>query len=118
MKEKLISFFLWVFITLISIYTYGHFISSKAVNANQNFGWNMWQTWPISDEQLKQMADRIWMSVDDLKKEIDGWKTIRQIMQEKWLNFWRWTWSWSMRWSRTWSWSFRWTRTWSWNFNG
>jgi hypothetical protein len=46
-----------------------------------------WRNWVMTEEKLQSTADRLWMSKEDLKKEIAGWKTVKQIMQEKGMNF-------------------------------
>ena len=93
MKEKVLSFVLWVALTAISIYSYWYFTSAN--NSNTNFTKWAFQTWEMTDEQIKSMADRVWISADDLKKELDSWKTIREIMKEKWasLGWWNRTWT-------------------------
>ena len=97
MKDKIISFVIWLILWGIIVYGYTYYTKPTM------WGPGMWGTPPtmnvenMSDEQLERMATRVGMTKDELKKEIESGKDIRTIMQEKWVGFgWRWT--------RTWSW--------------
>lgn len=79
MQEKWISFLIgivmWVTITLAYSYIF-----------NTNTPPQMWPWWwnmQMTDERLSQMPERLWMTKEELQKEIDAWKDIRTLMQEK-----------------------------------
>lgn len=84
MQEKLISFFIWLGVWITITVSYSYFFNS---NSSQ-----MWPWWgfpggnmEMTDERLTQMAERLWMTKDELQKEIDAGKDIRTLMQEKWI---------------------------------
>lgn len=107
MKDKLISFILWIIIWAIWCFTYNSFFNS---NNWWLTPWAWWQppqmdTSNMSDEQLESMANRMWITKDELKTQIDSWKDLRTIMQENRTKSWTWntnTWSWNQ--IKTWTW--------------
>lgn len=85
MQEKWISFLIgivmWVTITLAYSYIFNTNTPPQMWLWWWFWGWNMQMT----DERLSQMAERLWMTKEELQKEIDAWKDIRTLMQEKWI---------------------------------
>lgn len=85
MQEKWISFLIgivmWVTITLAYSYIFNTNTPPQMWPWWWFWGWNMQMT----DERLSQMAERLWMTKEELQKEIDTWKDIRTLMQEKWI---------------------------------
>lgn len=85
MQEKWISFLIgivmWVTITLAYSYIFNTNTPPQMWPWWWFWGWNMQMT----DERLSQMAERLWMTKEELQKEIDAWKDIRTLMQEKWI---------------------------------
>lgn len=99
MKEKIFSLLAWILIWVILCFWYNYFLNTKT---NQSFSRNWWNS-QMTPEKLQSTADRLWMTKEDLQKELDSWKNIRDIMTEKWVSFWWWRWaSWSTRWSSWW----------------
>lgn len=89
MQEKWISFLIgilmWVTITLAYSYIFNTNTSPQMWP-----GWFWWWNMQMTDERLNQMAERLWMTKEDLQKEIDAWKDIRTLMQEKGITQWNW----------------------------
>lgn len=104
MKEKVLSFIAWIAVWAILLSTY-HFLLAPKFSQfpngwTWNFRWQMMDAKNMSDDQLERTATRVWMTKEELKKEIDSGKDLRTIMQEKWVNFGgRWTRNWSGSWN-------------------
>lgn len=112
--QKILAFFLWIVVWASAIFIYTNYINKSNWpqwdRYSQSFNWWPWWNlnwWEISDEQLADISVRLNISKEDLKKELDSWKTMREIMQEKWIQ-WRW---------RDWSWSWNWWGNFSWTWN-
>lgn len=84
MQEKLISFFIWIGVWVVITVSYSYFFNNTPSQM-----WPWWGFWwgnmEMTDERLTQMAERLWMTKDELQKEIDAGKDIRTLMQEKWI---------------------------------
>ena len=100
MRDKIISFVLWLLIWGAVVYGYSYYISSKS----QVWFPNNWQTRgnfdtsTMSDDQLQKMADRAWITLAELKKKLDAGENIRNLMPAR-------TWSWARP-----SWDSQWTK--------
>ncbi len=108
MKEKIISFVAWLLIWGIIVYWYWYFTTSEQPTSNLGNRWNFtrWNFDPanMTDEQLERMAERAWITKEELKEKIDSWEDIRSLMWGAW---------WGMRWNRTnmWTWTTNWWPT-------
>lgn len=77
MRDKIISFLLWVLVWWLIVYGYTYYNESK-IETTSWFPTN-WQTrWNfdpsnMSDEQLQRIADRQWISVGELKEKMSSW---------------------------------------------
>ena len=67
---------------------YHYFFTWKNIAPTNNFQWA--QNTEMTDERLTQMAERMWISQEELQKEIDSGKDIRTLMQESGGNMWWW----------------------------
>lgn len=85
MKEKMFSFLAWILVWVLLSFSYNYFFIKTATQF-----W--WKNWVMTEERLQSTADRLWMTKEELQKELDAGKTTRQLMQEKWVNFWSWRW--------------------------
>lgn len=85
MQEKLISFFIWIGVWAVITLSYSYFFSKPI--SSQMWSWSWFGRWnmEMTEERLTQMAERLWMTKDELQKEIDAGKDIRALMQEKWI---------------------------------
>jgi hypothetical protein len=55
---------------------------SGAIMASWTMIWERWRMWNMTeDEQIDMISKRIWVSQDRIKKELDSWKTMREIIQ-------------------------------------
>ena len=96
MRDKIISFVLWLFIWWAIVYGYTYFIWDKSLQ------WPTW--WPMwnfdsssmSDEQLERLSTRAWITKDELKKRLESWESLRDIMPAR-------TWSWANMGGRRWT---------------
>lgn len=120
LRDKIISFWAWILIWLVIMATIGYFIwwkwpwkfGNNWPMWNENTRWQFpsdrtgWNFDPssMSDEQLERMAKRAWITKEELKKRIDSWESIRDIMPAR-------NWSWSMSWTRWWNNQ----KTWTWS---
>lgn len=90
MKDKLISFWAWILIWALLLSWYYYIMWSK-LQGPWNFAWwqrgQMMNPKNMSDSQLEKMATKVWMTKDELKKEIENGKDLKTIMQAKWVNF-------------------------------
>lgn len=108
MKDRIISWILWIVLWWIIVYSYWYYNNQKS----SVWTWNIWWTWftqnlsNMSDTQLERMATRGWITVDELKAKIKSGEDLWNILP-RW-NFWTWTWSRD----RTWTWSRN--RIWTW----
>lgn len=106
MKNKIISFIVWLIVWIILVQWYSYFFKSDSLENNMPENpteWRIMNNSSPSDEQLEKISERTWISVDELKEKIDSWEDLRSIM---W---------WTKRKSQTSSWNLEnnW-RTWSW----
>ncbi len=104
MKNTIISFILWILVWWMLFYWYDYVNSdNKKTNSQdriQNSTWR-WNFDPanMSVEQLQRMADRQWITIDEMKEKIKSWEWFRGGMwwernknwsgsfnQDKWLN--------------------------------
>lgn len=83
MKEKFLSLALWVVIWVAGTVWYNHFTQPSSPPS----WWFGWQSMEMTDERLTQMAERLGITKDELQKELDSWKDIRTLMQEKWISW-------------------------------
>ncbi len=86
MKEKIISFILGVVIGMWWVISYNHF--TKPAFPAWGMGWNFWWQMEMTTERWEQMAERLWMTQEELQKELDNGKDIRTLMQENWISRW------------------------------
>lgn len=109
MRDKIISFVLWILVWWILLYSYTYFIWDKSWD-----NWIWWANWTrqmwnfdpsnMSDDQLERMAKRAWITKEELKSKLEAGESLRDIMPAR-------NWSWSNFWwgrnqdSATWSWS-------------
>ncbi len=102
-NEKVLTFIAWiiVWVILFSVYFFAFW-------PHGNKWWNIWSKWwmnrwnfgqqgQMDDAWLEKMAQRVWITKEELKKEIDSGKSIRDIMKEKSVQMW---WSRWLSWSR------------------
>lgn len=80
MKEKIVSFWAWILVWVLLCFWYNYFFIKTASQF-----W--WRNGVMTEERLQSTADRLWMTKEELQKELDAGKTTRQLMQEKWVNF-------------------------------
>lgn len=96
MKDRIISFLLWLLVWWIVFYWYTYIkTDDKKPSLNGTWNFNSRQNFDpsnMSDEQLQRMADRSWISLEELKEKIKSWEDIRGII---------WWWR-----NRNWSWTF------------
>ncbi len=95
MREKIVSFILWLLIWWAIVYGYTYYMW---YNSQQRPTW--WPMWSfdssnMSDEQLQRMADRAGITKDELKKKLEAWESLRDIMPAR-------TWSWANMGGRRW----------------
>ena len=80
MKDKIISFVIWLILWGIIVYGYTYYTKPTMWNPGT------WGTQPtmnvesMSDEQLEKMASRAWITVTELKSKISSWEDIRSLM--------------------------------------
>jgi hypothetical protein len=82
MKNKVISFVLWLLIWWTVVYGYDFFMNNRNTSyrgQTQNQSWTRGSFDPsqMSDEQLQRMADRAWVSVEEMKKRFESWEGMR-----------------------------------------
>lgn len=123
MKDKIISLIIWILVWWIIVYFY--WVYTQKDNTNKLNTWiniqnSNFDPSNMSDAQLERMANRAWISIEELKQRLDNWENIRDITANSWSWF-SWTWinrSWD---NRTWTWFswswFSWTWRTRWNPN-
>jgi len=88
MKEKIISWVLGAILGWAIVFSYGYFTNSNTSNI-----WPMWNWMPpgnfwsgsfdvsnMSDEQLEKMAERAWITKEELKTKLESWEDMRSLM--------------------------------------
>lgn len=102
MRDKIISFVLWLLIGWTIVYGYTYFMSDKSLQWPT--GWPTWNfdASNMSDEQLERLSTRAWITKDELKNRLEAGESLRDIMPQR-------NWSWSNMGSR------RWTDTTTWS---
>lgn len=105
MKDKIISWIIWAIIWWIIVFWYWQFFSSNADSIPQMWGWQMWPWWnfdasSMTDEQLSDIAQKAWITLDELKQKLDSGESLRDIMpmREGRQGNSNWTWS-TMSWN-------------------
>lgn len=101
MQEKLLSFLAWIILWVVLCFWYNYFFNQKTDIKINSF--TRPQNIEMTDERLTQMAERMWISKEELQKEIDSGKDIRTIMQESEVNMWVWMrgeWSFNRWWNQ------------------
>ncbi|MDD5769727.1 MAG: hypothetical protein PHE25_02065 [Candidatus Gracilibacteria bacterium] len=83
MKEKIFSLLAGILIGVILCFGYNYFLNTKT---NQSFSRNGGNS-QMTPEKLQSTADRLGMTKEDLQKELDSGKNIRDIMTEKGVSF-------------------------------
>ena len=107
MRDKAISFILWLVIWWVIVYWYWYFVNKDTNQLNDLNRWNRFSRGnfnpsSMSDEQLQKMADRAWITLEELKNKLKSWENIRDLMPSR-----RWSENGTTRW-----WDFRWN-SWS-----
>ncbi len=91
MKNKIISWVVWVIIWWIIVFWYSSiFTETQNNNSLTNWIWSWRNGWPwtnldisnMNDEQLENMAERSGITVDELKEKLESWENTRN-MREK-----------------------------------
>jgi len=93
MKEKMISMFLWIMIWVVGTSSY-HFFVKENPNPTPQTNSERWVWTEVNQEMLERFSQTTWISKEELQKELDMWKDVRTLMQERWIEWWMW---WGMR---------------------
>lgn len=90
MKEKIISMFIWVLIwwALIFVY-YNFFVLDNSSISEWQISEKRIDSWDVSDEQLEKMAERSWMTTDEIKTKLESWESLRDIMWWQEVGWWQ-----------------------------
>jgi len=91
MKDKIISWILWITLWWIIIFWYWYFIWWKSDNLEKNT--TEVSKKEISDEQIKRIANRSWLSESEIQSRLESWETMRDITWW-WNGGWTWDWTW------------------------
>lgn len=87
MRDKIISWSIWIFIWLIIIYWYWYFFSPnswiKLVNSPSLNS-------ELSDEQITRIAARTWLSESEIKSRLESGETMRNITWSNWVTWTTW----------------------------
>jgi len=88
MKEKIISWVLGAILWWAIVFSYSYFMNSNTSNI-----WPMWNWTPpgnfgsgsfdasnMSDEQLEKIAERAWITKEELKTKLESGEDIRSLM--------------------------------------
>ncbi len=104
MKDKIISFVIWLVVWWALIYWYMYFIEGDEVNNSAMNNRGGIDSSNMDEQQLERMAERIGISKEELKKKLDAWENIRDLMPQGWGSRWwnRWDVTWEGR-SGSWS---------------
>lgn len=71
MKDKIISWIIWVIIWWIIVFWYSSFFT-EIQNDNPWASWVWWKGWTeITEEQLEIIAEKQWITVEELKAKSD-----------------------------------------------
>jgi len=72
------------------------------VRQNLNYGSGLtmaentrYNTWSRNNMMIDNMAEKLWMTQDEIQKNLDEGKTMRELMEEKWVNVENIKWSWA-----------------------
>ncbi len=119
MKKKLLSTLFWMLIAIVLFWTIIKLSNSAneseivlpshldammtwKVRQNLNYGSGLtmaentrYNTWSRNNMMIDNMAEKLWMTQDEIQKNLDEGKTMRELMEEKWVNVENIKWSWA-----------------------
>jgi len=82
MKNKIISWIIWIAVWWIIVFWYGKIFPQIQKNItwkNQN---NVLNT-SVTSEQLNRISNRTWLSIEEIKQKLDSWLTLKEINKLK-----------------------------------
>ena len=102
MRDKIISFVLWILVWFAIVFWYKNFFVQKEEPKDfpqmwWQFTWSWWQFdySQMTDEQLERMSERSWLSQEELRERMDNGEDIRNFGWNPW-NGWQMNWIWKM----------------------
>lgn len=82
MKDKVLSAIIWGVIGFVIVYGVSYYVSySSGTSTSGTRGTRSLDPKSMSDAQLERMATRLGISKEELKKKIDAWEDIRDLMK-------------------------------------